>query len=478
MTWANHTPGDLRTAQSAAAKARPAHAALVLTACILASSLAFVDGSVVNVGLPAIGQSLKGDAEGLQWVINAYLLPLGALLLLGGAAGDRLGRRRVLIFGVVLFGVSSALCACAPNLVWLLAMRALQGTGAALLLPSSLAILGNSFSGEERGRAVGTWSAASAIGGAIGPVLGGWLIDVFGWREIFLLNIPLAIGAAGLALVYIRDPVRGERTPIDLAGALLAAVSLGLLTWGLTVGSGRGGWSTEAIAMLGAGLVLFAVFLLVESRRGDKAMMPLTLFRSSNFVGLSILTLLLYGALGGLFVLVPYVLIEGAGFSGTAAGAALLPLPLIIAATSRATGGLAGRIGSRLPLTLGPIIVAGGVLLFLPFDSGSGYWLGMLPAIVVVAAGMAGAVAPLTTAVLASVDARHTGAASGLNSALARIGGLIATALIGGVIAARGEALFAAFHIAVLACAVAALAAGIAAFILLRSSESAPAQDS
>ncbi len=238
MTWVSYTAGDLCAAQAASAKAQPAHAALVLTACILASSLAFVDGSVVNVGLPAIGQSLKGDAEGLQWVINAYLLPLSALLLLGGAAGDRFGRRRVLISGVVLFGVSSALCAAAPSLVWLLAARTFQGTGAALLLPSSLAILGNSFSGEARGRAVGTWSAASAIGGAIGPVLGGWLIDVFGWREIFLLNIPLAIGAAGLALVYIRDPDRSEQTPIDLTGAILAAVSLGLLTWGLTIGTG------------------------------------------------------------------------------------------------------------------------------------------------------------------------------------------------------------------------------------------------
>ena len=249
------------------------------------------------------------------------------------------------------------------NLAWLLAARGLQGTGAALLLPSSLAILGNSFSGEARGRAVGTWSAASAIGGAIGPVLGGWLIDVFGWRAIFLLNIPLAIAAAGLALVYIRDPVRGEQTPIDLAGALLAAVSLGLLTWGLTVGAGRGGWSMEAIAALVAGIGLFAVFLWVEWRRGDKAMMPLALFRSPDFVGLSILTLLLYGALGGLFVLVPYVLIQGAGFSATAAGAALLPLPLILAGLSRAMGGLAGRIGSRLPLTFGPIIVAAGILL-------------------------------------------------------------------------------------------------------------------
>jgi len=473
MTWVSHTGGDLCAAGSAAGKARPAHAALVLTACILASSLAFVDGSVVNVGLPAIGQSLKGDPEGLQWVINAYLLPLSALLLLGGAAGDRFGRRRMLIFGVVLFGVSSALCAAAPNLAWLLAARALQGTGAALLLPSSLAILGNSFSGEARGRAVGTWSAASAIGGAIGPVLGGWLIDTFGWREIFLLNIPLAIGAAGLALVYIRDPVRSEQKPIDIAGALLAAVSLGFLTWGLTVCAGRGGWSTEAIATLAAGIVLFAVFLWVERRRGNKAMMPLALFRSSDFVGLSILTLLLYGALGGLFVLVPYVLIQGAGFSATAAGAALLPLPLVIAASSRAMGGLAGRIGSRLPLTFGPVIVAAGVLLFLLLDSGSGYWHGVLPAILVVALGMAGAVAPLTTVVLASVDARHTGAASGLNSALARLGGLIATALIGSVIAAKGEALFGAFHVAVIACAIAALAAGIAAFLLVRDSKSA-----
>ena len=474
MTWAGHISGDLCTVQSAAAKVRPAHATLVLTACILASSLAFVDGSVVNVGLTAIGQSLNGDAEDLQWVINSYLLPLSALLLLGGAAGDRFGRRRMLIFGVALFGASSALCAAAPNLAWLLVARALQGTAAALLLPSSLAILGSSFSGEARGQAVGTWSAVGAIAGAIGPVLGGWLIDVFGWRAIFLLNIPLAVGAAGLAFVYIRDPILAEQTPIDLAGVLLAAVSLGLLTWGLTIGAGRSGWSIEAIAALIAGVVLLATFLRVEWRRGDQAMMPLALFRSSDFVGLSILTLLLYGALGGMFVLVPYVLIRGAGFSGTTAGAALLPLPLILAAMSRAMGGLSGRIGPRLPLTIGPAIVAAGLFLFLLFDSGSGYWRGMFPAIVVVAVGMAGAVAPLTTAVLASVDTRHTGAASGLNSALARVGGLIATALIGGVIAANGEALLAAFHIAAIVGAIAALAAGGAAFLLVGDGSGVP----
>jgi predicted MFS family arabinose efflux permease len=337
-----------------------------------------------------------------------------------------------------------------------------------------LAILGNSFSGEARGRAVGTWSAASAMGGAIGPVLGGWLIDVFGWRAIFLLNIPLALAAAGLAVVYIRDSVPSDETPIDSAGALLAALSLGLLTWGLTTGAGRGGWSAEALAAFVAGTALFAVFIWVERRRGDAAMMPLALFRSPDFVGLSILTLLLYGALGGLFVLVPYVLIEGAGFSATAAGAALLPLPLILAAMSRAMGGLAGRVGSRLPLTIGPVIVAAGVLMFLLFDAQSGYWRGVFPAIMVVVLGMAGAVAPLTTAVLASVNARHTGAASGLNSALARLGGLIATALIGAVIAAKGEALFAAFHMAVIACAIVALAAGVAAFLLVGSSKNTP----
>jgi EmrB/QacA subfamily drug resistance transporter len=475
MAWAGQISGDRCNVQSAAARIRPARPTLVLAACILASSLAFVDSSVVNVGLPAIGRSLKGDAEGLQWVINSYLLPLSALLLLGGAAGDRFGRRRILILGIALFGVSSALCAAAPNLVCLIAARGLQGIGAALLLPNSLAILGSSFSGEERGRAVGTWSAVGAIGGAIGPVLGGFVIDIFNWRGIFLINIPIAIGAAGLALVSVRDPIRSERTPIDLAGAFLAATSLGLLTLGLTIGAGRSGWSMEALAALAAGVVVAAAFIWIEWRRGDEAMMPLALFRSSDFVGLSILTVLLYGALGGLLVLVPYTLIRGSGFSGTAAGAALLPLPLMLAATSRAMGGLSARIGPRLPLTIGPVIVATGVLLFLRFDSGSGYWRGVLPAIVVVGVGMACAVAPLTTAVLSSVDARHTGAASGLNSALARIGGLIATALIGGVIAARGEALFAAFHIAVIVGAIAALAAGAAALFLVRDSTGASA---
>lgn len=461
------TAGDTCRAQCArhAICARPV---LVLTTCILASSLAFVDGSVVNVGLPAIARSLGAGAADLQWVINAYLLPLTALLLTGGALGDRLGRRRMLIFGVVLFGFGSALCATSVNLGWLLAARALQGAGAALLLPNSLAILGAAFEGEARGRAVGTWSAASSAAAAIGPVLGGWLIDTFGWREIFLINVPLACAGIVMAGNFVPElERRGAHTPLDVWGAILATVALAAITWGLTIGNGPIGWSVRAVAFIIIGIGLMAAFLWNERREKDTAMVPLALFETANFVGLTLLTILLYGALGALLVLVPYVLIQAAGYSGTAAGAALLPFPIILAVTSRVMGGFAGRLGSRIPLSIGPMIVAIGFLLLLRVDSSTNYWNGVFPAIVIMSIGMAGAVAPLTTAVLASVDARHTGSASGLNSAVARTGGLIATALLGSVLASTGTHLFGAFHQAAIVCAVACAAAGAAAFSLL-----------
>jgi EmrB/QacA subfamily drug resistance transporter len=430
-----------------------------------------VDGSVVNVGLLAIGRSLHAHAADLQWVINAYLLPLSAFLLLGGAAGDRFGRRGILILGVALFGVGSLLCTTAFNLNWLLAARALQGIGAALLLPNSLAILGAAFSGEARGRAVGTWSAASSMAAAIGPVLGGWLIDVVGWRAIFLINIPMAIAAIALAIGFVRESTQeAKKSPLDLMGAVLATLSLALITWGLTLGAGHKGWSAWAIAAVVLGSVLLVAFLGTERSRKNDAMMPLAMFESSDFVGLTLLTFLLYGALGTLLVLVPYVLIQSVGYSGTLAGAALLPFPIVLAATSRAMGGLAGRFGSRLPLTLGSIVVAVGFLLLLRANPETTYWSGIFPAILTVSVGMAGAVAPLTTAVLASVDASHKGAASGLNSAVARTGGLIATALLGGVLAASGQHLLDAFHAAMVICAVACAAAGVSAFLLIRSS--------
>ncbi len=470
MSSIAHIVCDAAGAGSRGSGRRTAHPRLVLATTILASSLAFIDGSVVNVGLPAIGASLHGGAADLQWVVNAYLLPLSALLLFGGAAGDRFGRRRLLVMGVALFALASAACAWAPSLAWLLAARGFQGIGAALLLPNSLAILGDAFEGEARGRAIGTWAAASAVAGAIGPVLGGWLIDTTGWRAIFLVNLPVAAGAIGLAMAVLRPAARdGEAPPLDLAGAVLATLGLGALTWGLTLGSGAAGWSAAAIAGVAVGTVLMAAFVWVEHRRGDRAMAPLAMFLSSSFVGLSLLTLLLYGALGALLVMIPYVLIQAAGYSGTAAGAALLPFPLLIAAISPLMGGVAGRFGSRAPLSLGPLVVAGGFLLAMRIGPGGSYWTAVLPAVLVIALGMAGAVAPLTTAVLASVDGRHTGSASGFNSAVARTGGLVATALLGAVLSARGPALIEGFRSAALVCALACLVASACAFLLIRT---------
>ncbi len=440
----------------------------ILATCVLASSLSFIDGSVVNVGLPAIASSLKARADDLPWVINAYLLPLGALLLTGGAAGDRFGRKRLLIIGVTLFGAASLGCAVAPNLEVLLAARAVQGIGAAILQPNSLAILGVSFDGEARGRAVGLWAAAGAVLGAIGPVLGGALIDTLGWRTIFLINPPLAAGAVVLALRFIKEVPPGPDAPaLDVPGAILATAALGAVTWSLTVGTGPAGWTPLAIALGLAGIGMAVAFLVVEHRRKDKAMMPLDLFGAPTFTGLTALTLLLYGALGALMVLLPYVLIRAAHYSGTAAGSALVPFAVILALASPAMGAIAERTGPKMPLTAGPLIVAAGFLWLLGVDGRAGYWTGIFPAVVIMATGMAMAVTPLTAAVLASAGPRHTGSASGLNTAVARVAGMIATALLGGVLVTTGAGLIQGFHTAVLVCATACAGAAACAFGLI-----------
>jgi len=282
-----HAPCDAATAQARAEAGQTGHPRFVIATTILASSLAFVDGSVVNVGLPAIGASFRADADHLQWVVNAYLLPLSALLLLGGAVGDRFGRRRLLIAGVGLFGVASLACAAAPSLLWLLVARFVQGVSAAMLMPSSLAILGQSFSGEAKGRAIGIWAAVGAAAGAFGPVLGGWLIDAGSWRFVFLINLPLAAAAIVLAYLYVSVDFDGGSDSLDAIGAALVTVGLGLTTWALTEGSGGRGWSLAAFAVLGVGGLFLIAFLLAERRLGDKAMMPLALFGSRSFVGLT-----------------------------------------------------------------------------------------------------------------------------------------------------------------------------------------------
>ncbi len=451
------------------ASTAPARPGWVLAATILASSLAFIDGSVVNVGLAAIGTSLKADASALQWVINAYLLPLGALLLLGGAAGDRFGRARLMILGTVLFGLASGACALAPNLAWLLASRFIQGIGAAFLMPNSLAVLGADFTGKARGRAVGIWAAAGSVLGAAGPVMGGWLIDHSGWRAIFLINLPLAAAAILLAWRFLEDaPASRNPAPLDISGGFAVTAGLFAITWGLTVGTGPSGWTVPAMALTAAGILLTLGFLWIEKAKGENAMMPLALFASTSFVGLSLLTWFLYGALGALMILVPYALIRAADYSAAGAGAALVPFAVILAIASPPMGGLAGKWGARLPLSIGSLVAGLGFLILRHWQGEADYWRVIFPAIVVISIGMSGAVAPLTTAVLSSVDQAHTGSASGLNSALARIAGMVATALLGGVLSAKGEVLIAGFDAAALVCALAALAASASAFFLIR----------
>ncbi|MBV9656289.1 MAG: MFS transporter [Acetobacteraceae bacterium] len=423
---------------------------------------------MVNVALPTIGRELGGDAAGLQWIVNAYLLPLGALLLLGGGAGDRYGRKHVLLLGMGVFAAASALCAVAPGLQPLLAGRSLQGIGAALTMPNSLAVLGAAFEGEARGRAIGTWAAAGAVTSAAGPLLGGWLIETFGWRAIFLLNLPVAAAAIYLAVRFVDGAHEERGARLDWLGATLATAGLAGITYGLTVQSSGSGRTAEWLGAEIAGVALLGAFLVAERLRGARAMLPLALFGSRAFVGLSLLTLLLYGALGGLIVLLPFIMIVHLGYSALGAGAALLPLPLVIALASRSMGWLAAAKGARLPLTAGPMVVAAGFLLAMRIPAGGSYWTGILPSMLVIAAGMAGAVAPLTTAVLASVDSRHTGTASGFNSAIARTGGMLTTALLGAVLSQRGEALAAAFRASAAVAAALSLAAGLSAFILLR----------
>ncbi len=462
---------DTGIARAARAGAPGSWAALVTS--ILASSLAFVDGSVVNVGLPAIGRELGADAAALQWTVNAYLLPLSALLLFGGAIGDRFGAGRLLAIGVALFAAASAGCAVAPDLGWLLAARAAQGVGAAMVLPNSLAVLGGAFQGPARARAIGLWAAASAISAALGPVLGGWLIDVWSWRAIFLINLPLAAAAIGFALAGVRDlKPDGPGPPLDIAGAVLGAGALGGLAWALTIGSGTGGWTAPAFGLLLAGLVLTEAFVMVERARGERAMTPPALLASRRLGGLNLMTFLLYGALGGFLVLLPYLLITSAHYRATAAGAAFLPFPLVMAVGGPVMGALAGKLGSRLLLVIGPLIAAAGFALALRVGADGAYLATVLPSVLLVALGMACAAAPLTAAVLSAVDQRHQGVASGMNSAVARAGGLAATALLGGVLSATGQGLVTAFHTAAIAGVIIAAAASASAWWAYRGSDS------
>lgn len=408
----------------------------VLTATILGSSMASIDGTAVNVALPTMQRALHATAADLQWVIEAYSLFLASLILVGGSLGDRLGRRRIYSAGIVIFTVASIACGAAPNIGLVIAARCLQGIGGALMVPGSLAIISASFDPAHRGRAIGTWSGFSAITTAIGPVLGGWLVQYASWRAVFFINVPVAAAVLFLLYQYVPESRDEQATGrIDWLGSLLVTGALGGIVFGLIEAGPRGFGDPVVAASLIGGIVLLVAFVGVEAR-SSSPMVPLTIFRSRSFTGANLLTLLLYGGLGGGLYFLPFDLQQVQGYSPTAAGAAFVPFPIIVFSLSRWAGGLVQRYGPRPPLIVGPIVAGIGIGLFAASGIGGSYWTTFFPAVVLLSLGMSLVIAPLTTTVMNALPTHESGVASGVNNAISRAAGLLAIAVLGLVVAA------------------------------------------
>lgn len=402
----------------------------VLLATVLGSGLAFIDATVVNIALPRIGTSLHADAAGLQWTVNGYTLSLTALILLGGSLGDRFGRRRIFVIGVGWFAAASLVCGLAPNIQALIAARVLQGVGGAMLTPGALAILEASFHPQDRARAIGAWSGLGGIAGALGPFLGGWLVQVATWRLVFLINVPLAAVVAVVALRHVpetRNPGAARR--LDVVGVLTGAGGLAGLTYGFTAWPAVGVSSPTVLVALGLGFAGMLGFVLTE-RRSTHPMLPLEVFASKAFTAANLVTFAVYAALGGVFFLVVLNLQIVAGFAPLAAGTALLPVTVLMLLLSARAGDLAQRIGPRIPMTLGPVVCAGALLLLARIGAHTSYLREVLPAVLLLGLGLSLTVAPLTATALGSLDDRYAGVASGVNNAVARAAGLLAVAVL------------------------------------------------
>lgn len=404
--------------------------AWILAATILGSSMAFIDSTVVNVALAAFQTTFHATVVDIQWVVESYGLTLGALILVGGSLGDLFGRRLIFVLGVAIFAVASAGCGMASNIHQLIIARSIQGVGAAFLVPGSLAIISTSFDEKSSGQAIGTWSGFTAITAAVGPVLGGWLVQHASWRWVFFINLPLAGAVTAISLWRVPESRSAARGHVDWHGALVVTLGLGGLVYGFIESVNLGWRHPLVLASLIVGSGCLILFLFVEAKV-PSPMVPLTLFASSSFSGANLSTLFLYAAIGIFFFLFPLNLIQVQDYSATVAGAAVLPLILLMFILSRWSGGLVTRYGPRLPLIIGPLVVALGFVLFAVPSVGGSYWAAFFPAVIGLGFGLAVTVAPLTTVVMNSVSRDRVGAASGINNAVARVAGVLAIAVLG-----------------------------------------------